>query len=188
MTLTLLGAARPKRQSCRFVCARFCCAHITTYAALRCSNNQRIPPQPSEMSTDPSLRNPKTEKNLSIKKSRFKVRRLYNPLSDRYDRKKMLLAGLTLFLLANTLCAFSNVFSVLLAARFFAELGMGALISFCFITRFHFPGWESVKIQTDIHRELLVFAPENVPNTHRPATIPPLKITPFLQPTQWRIP
>jgi drug/metabolite transporter (DMT)-like permease len=53
MTLTLWGAARPKRQSYRFVCARFCCAHITTYAALRCSNNQRIPPQPSEMSTDP---------------------------------------------------------------------------------------------------------------------------------------
>lgn len=64
---------------------------------------------------------------------------IYGPLSDRYGRKKILLAGLTLFLLTNTLCAFSNSFALLLAARFLAGLGMGvcgvlnrAIASDCF--------------------------------------------------------
>ncbi len=64
---------------------------------------------------------------------------IYGPLSDRFGRKKVLISGLMLFLITNTLCVFTNSLSILLAARFFAGLGMGvcgvlnrAIASDCF--------------------------------------------------------
>lgn len=64
---------------------------------------------------------------------------IYGPLSDRYGRKKILVGGLVLFLIANTLCAFTNSLSILLAARLLSGLGMGvcgvlnrAIASDCF--------------------------------------------------------
>jgi uncharacterized protein YjbJ (UPF0337 family) len=83
MTLTLLGAARPKRQSYHFVCARFCCAHITTYAALRCSNNQRIPPQPSEMSTDPTFQK---RKNMNLDTTQGNWKEIKGKLKEKWGK------------------------------------------------------------------------------------------------------
>lgn len=64
---------------------------------------------------------------------------IYGPLSDRLGRKKVLIGGLILFLMANTLCMFTHSLSVLLLARLLSGLGMGvcgvlnrAIASDCF--------------------------------------------------------
>ncbi len=64
---------------------------------------------------------------------------VYGPLSDRFGRKKILIGGLILFLIANTLCSFTQSLSVLLIARLLSGIGMGvcgvlnrAIASDCF--------------------------------------------------------
>lgn len=51
---------------------------------------------------------------------------VYGPLSDRYGRRSILIIGLSIFLVANTLCAFSSSFAGLVIARFVSGLGIGA--------------------------------------------------------------
>ena len=50
---------------------------------------------------------------------------IYGPLSDRYGRKIILIGGLILFLIANTLCAFTKSLDTLLVARLLSGIGMG---------------------------------------------------------------
>src|SRR6185312_6772005 len=64
---------------------------------------------------------------------------IYGPLSDRYGRKKILIGGLILFLIANTFCAFAHSLTLLLMARLLSGIGMGvcgvlnrAIASDCF--------------------------------------------------------
>ncbi len=47
----------------------------------------------------------------------------YGPLSDRYGRRPVLLAGLTIFVLATLLCAMADSMPMLIAARFAQALG-----------------------------------------------------------------
>lgn len=51
---------------------------------------------------------------------------LYGPLSDRYGRKKPMMAGLVLFTIASVACALAPSFGVLLVTRFFQSLGGAA--------------------------------------------------------------
>jgi Bcr/CflA subfamily drug resistance transporter len=51
---------------------------------------------------------------------------MYGPLSDYVGRKPALIGGIVLFLVANTLCAFTQSFWFLLVGRFIAGVGMGA--------------------------------------------------------------
>lgn len=50
----------------------------------------------------------------------------YGPLSDRYGRRPLLIIGFILFLMANTLCIFAQSLPLLLIARLFSGIGMGA--------------------------------------------------------------
>jgi Bcr/CflA subfamily drug resistance transporter len=50
---------------------------------------------------------------------------IYGPLSDRYGRKKILISGLIIFLLANVVCIFTTSLPELLIARLFAGIGLG---------------------------------------------------------------
>jgi DHA1 family 2-module integral membrane pump EmrD-like MFS transporter len=50
----------------------------------------------------------------------------YGPLSDRYGRKPLLIIGFIIFLIANTLCVFTQSLPILLIARLFSGIGMGA--------------------------------------------------------------
>ena len=50
----------------------------------------------------------------------------YGPLSDRYGRKPLLIIGFIIFLIANTLCIFVHSLPILLIARLFSGIGMGA--------------------------------------------------------------
>lgn len=51
---------------------------------------------------------------------------IYGPLSDRFGRKKLLVLGLIIFLIANSIGVFTHSLGVLLVARFLSGLGMGA--------------------------------------------------------------
>lgn len=51
---------------------------------------------------------------------------IFGPLSDSLGRKYVLLAGLSIFILASVLSSVSNDFSILLAARFLQGIGAGA--------------------------------------------------------------
>jgi DHA1 family bicyclomycin/chloramphenicol resistance-like MFS transporter len=51
---------------------------------------------------------------------------LYGPLSDRYGRRPMLLAGLSLFVLASIACALATSIEMLIACRVLQALGGGA--------------------------------------------------------------
>jgi Bcr/CflA subfamily drug resistance transporter len=64
---------------------------------------------------------------------------IYGPLSDRFGRKKILMGGLILFLIANTLCSFTQSLTILLVTRLLSGVGMGvcgvlnrAIASDCF--------------------------------------------------------
>lgn len=64
---------------------------------------------------------------------------IYGPLSDRYGRKKILVSGLLIFLLASLACALATSLTELLVARLFAGIGLGvcgvlnrAIASDCF--------------------------------------------------------
>lgn len=64
---------------------------------------------------------------------------VYGPLSDRFGRKKILISGLILFLIANTVCIFTHSLPLLWALRGLSGLGMGvcgvlnrAIASDCF--------------------------------------------------------
>lgn len=48
---------------------------------------------------------------------------IFGPLTDRYGRKKLLMGGMFLYLLASLACAFSTTYSQLLAARLAQALG-----------------------------------------------------------------
>lgn len=50
----------------------------------------------------------------------------YGPLSDKYGRKPVLIAGFIIFLLANMACVFAQSLPVLLTARLVSGIGMGA--------------------------------------------------------------
>ena len=54
------------------------------------------------------------------------VQLLYGPLSDRYGRRKVLLASLVLFTLGSTLCATANSLGWLIAARALQGIGAGS--------------------------------------------------------------
>jgi len=51
---------------------------------------------------------------------------IYGPLSDRFGRKPVLIAGLMLFLSANTLCALTSSPTWLLTARLISGIGIGS--------------------------------------------------------------
>ncbi len=51
---------------------------------------------------------------------------LYGPLSDRFGRKKPMMAGLILFTVASVACALAPTFAILLVTRFFQSLGGAA--------------------------------------------------------------
>lgn len=51
---------------------------------------------------------------------------IYGPLSDRWGRKPILIAGLILFIAANIFCVFTHSLTIMLIARFIAGFGMGA--------------------------------------------------------------
>jgi DHA1 family bicyclomycin/chloramphenicol resistance-like MFS transporter len=52
---------------------------------------------------------------------------IYGPLADRYGRKPVLMAGLSLYVLFSTLAAFAPTFELLIAARVATGLGAAAL-------------------------------------------------------------
>jgi DHA1 family bicyclomycin/chloramphenicol resistance-like MFS transporter len=51
---------------------------------------------------------------------------LWGPLSDRYGRRPVLLVGLTFYMVAGALCAFSDSIFQLMASRIFQAIGAGA--------------------------------------------------------------
>ena len=51
---------------------------------------------------------------------------LYGPLSDRYGRRPMLLAGMSLFVFASIACALATSIEILIACRVLQALGGGA--------------------------------------------------------------
>lgn len=53
---------------------------------------------------------------------------LFGPMSDRYGRRKILLAGMSVFLLASIVCAISPWINALLVARLLQGVGSGAIV------------------------------------------------------------
>ena len=56
---------------------------------------------------------------------------LFGPLSDKYGRKPVLVAGLTAYVVSSVLCAVSVSIYMLIGARIIQALGSGALSSTC---------------------------------------------------------
>ena len=51
---------------------------------------------------------------------------LYGPLSDRYGRRPLLLAGLSMFVVASMVCSFATSIEMLIVARAFQAIGGAA--------------------------------------------------------------
>ncbi len=74
---------------------------------------------------------------------------VWGPLSDRFGRKPILIAGLTLYILAALVCVFAPTLSILILARFCQGIGASAIsISSFAIVRDIFEGKQAVKVMS----------------------------------------